>query len=286
MSSQELTSFNAANTLNGTELIPGLQGAVPVKILSHQIAQYTVSSPYLTIPPTAVPMTDDVRLMLYDAGMATTTLESVKNYIIASLDADEYTGPPGPQGNPGPPGPQGPIGPQGNQGVQGNQGSQGPQGAQGPQGIQGTPGTPGAQGPQGPQGPQGEPGDDATVPLYVYTETISCFFPESPPVNVSLIWTAGVNVKFVGGFSGLGNIQIPPSIELNIDIMNSSSDVVGQILVNSSGTFVFNTLEYNSNGTDYLIEAGDYLKFRIAVNNTGATDISFTMTGTRTDETI
>lgn len=257
--SQELTTFQQADALQGFEIFPGLQGVNPVQITALDIANYVVRSPYVTYPLTSTPLSGNTRMVLSEYGLVTTTLESVKNYIISQLNINDFQGP---QGEPGPAGPQG---------LPGLNGETGPAGPAGPQGDPG---------PEGPQGPSG-----VTQP-YLFTETIACYFPNIPIFGMELMWTAGVNVLFEGGFSGVGNISIPPSAALNIDIYDSANQVVGTVSFNSSGVMTVSTSVFNHNGTDYLIESGDYLRFVVSLNNSGGRGPSFTITGTRTDLTL
>lgn len=239
MTAQELTTFQQANTLTGTEIVPGYQSVQPVQISTFQLAQAAVDLAPYTVVPSALPVNSDTKIVVLENGLKTTTLDSVRQFVVDSLNADDYTGPPGPQG------------------------------PAGPQGI------------PGPQGATGPAGSDATLPAYAYTETISGFLPGVVPVGATLIWTAGVKVKFVNGFSGFGTVGHLPTSEASIDIINSQNITVGFISINNAGIFTYNTLIHNS-GNDYLINAGDYLKFQITVNNINAADVSFTMIGQRT----
>lgn len=118
MTSQELTSFQQAGTITGTEILPGYQSITPVQISTFQLAQSAIDlAPYTVVPSVNI-VSDSTKLAILESnGFKTTTLDSVKAYVIAALDADDYTGPPGPEGEQGP---QGIPGPQGEQGIPGS----------------------------------------------------------------------------------------------------------------------------------------------------------------------
>lgn len=217
------------------------------------------------------------------------------------------TGPRGFAGPEGPVGPAGPAGPIGPQGIQGIQGPPGPVGPAGPTGLTGANGAPGPAGPQGPQGPKGDQGTSTIIvgdiavdginfhpdlvveeiepgkiqvslPAYAEVETVACFFPANPPLNATLIWTAGVNVAFATDFPIAGFVTTNPTSQFTITVSNKQGTVVGTVRVNSSGVVSFNKL---FGGSVLQVPQGDILRFTVTGTDTAVQNVSFTLTGKR-----
>jgi VCBS repeat-containing protein len=188
-------------------------------------------------------------------------------------------------------------------------GRAGPPGPEGPKGDKGDQGDIGPIGPQGPKGDKGDVGgalkvlgqdvteiifdDDliieklsggrirVSLPEYAEKETVSCFFPEKPPVNSTLVWTAGVDVNFGNPFNGKGNAMIPPINGAKFSIKDKNNRVLGTITINRQGVFAFTPDPINLGALELVVRTGEILAFTVVETDDEVRNISFTMTGKR-----
>ena len=106
-------------------------------------------------------------------------------------------------------------------------------------------------------------------------ETISVCFPDSPPTNFEVIWTAALTTYFDQNFFGsFGKVEINPTASYVVTIKQNATPV-GSITVDPTGAITF------ASTVAFSVAPGDTLTFVAPARDATLRTLSFTLVGNR-----